>query len=245
MQERGRAQPAIPRVCVPPKKKQQLLPGHPWDLTCPSLYHWMVGSGTAHVSHSSVTVLLTLVLTSVVANSPEGTSRVIKGGTGGERRYGWEEGRAPKCPCSALTNNVECLRVKGRKGHWPHYVGGCGGAQEARGELTHPGPSRCSSSRPPQPRWPQRSSRCPRPLPGRSGSAARGHLGKGGLLRGSLLTAEAVYPRAAHEDILKDLLTTCKPAWRASNALLEPNFQAYKNPCGLTDAAEKLLAITR
>lgn len=69
--------------------------------------------------------------------------------------------------------------------------------------------------------------------------------GKGGLLRGSLLTAEAVYPRAAHEDILKDLLTTCKPAWRASNALLEPNFQAYKNPCGLTDAAEKLLAITR
>lgn len=205
----------------------------------------MVGSGTAHVSHCSVTVLLTLALTSVVANSPEGSSRAIKGGTGGERRHGWEERRAPERPCSALTSNVQRLRVEGRKRHWPRYVRGCGGAQGAQGELTHPGPSRCSSSRPPQPRRPQRSCRCPRPLPGHSGSAARGHLGKGGLLRGSLLTAEAVYPHAAHEDVLKDLLTTCKPDWRASNALLEPNFQAYKNPCGLTDVAENLLAIIR
>lgn len=83
----------------------------------------MVGSGTAHVSHCSVTVLLTLVLTSVVANSPEGSSRAIEGGTGGERRHGWEERRAPEHPCSALTSNVQHPGVKGRKGHWPHKGG--------------------------------------------------------------------------------------------------------------------------
>lgn len=50
-------------------------------LTCPSLYQLMEGGGAARHSHSRVKVLLTLVFTSFMPTSPEGSSLEMEGGT--------------------------------------------------------------------------------------------------------------------------------------------------------------------
>lgn len=74
--------PQVPSCCfwkasTPPQQSHLLLRSP----TCPSLYHCMVGLGTAQVLHSNVTVLLTLVFTSSTAYSPKWSSLAIQGGT--------------------------------------------------------------------------------------------------------------------------------------------------------------------